>query len=252
MHSRPSSVLGRRAALPFCSSPFFGRSLASNPRTCSGAILLELWVPRAGIDDLLLLGRRAKPFQYHAAVAVVTRSATPRNDTRSQKWGVVSIAGTFSPNGELLGNCLTTLFALATFFRTRLAVLILWERLARLSTMIAALGTAISHHCGKRTTTRTDFGASGTARRTVPTVHQTRQVFLLSIDEQIRTVRDTVVARTLAVGADFGTLLHLGINLRFRCLDLMGERIHADNGESERQRQHTDSTEHSIFHRKTP
>ena len=164
----------------------------------------------------------------------------------------MSIAGPFPPNGDRLGNCLTTRFALATFFRIRLAVLILGEHLSSLGTPIAALGTAIGHQCGKRTTTRTDLRAGGTAGRRLPTVHQIRQMFLLSIGEQIRTVHDTVVARTLAVGADFGTLLHLGIELRFRCLDLMGEWIYADGGESERKRKYTDSTEHVIFHRKTP
>lgn len=166
--------------------------------------------------------------------------------------GVISIAGTFPPNGELLGNCLALLLALATFLGTRLAVLIIGERFARLGTMVATLRTAIGHHGGKRPATRTDLGTGGTAGRTVPAVHQARQVFLLAIGQQIRTVGGTEVAHPLAIRADLGTLLQLGINLRFRRLDLMGERIHADDGEGERQRHHTDSTEHSIHHEKSP
>ena len=37
-----------------------------------------------------------------------------------------------------------------------------------------------------------------------------------------------------------------------RRLGLIGKRIHADDGEAERQRHHTNSTEHSILHRNSP
>ena len=114
--------------------------------------------------------------------------------------------------------------------------------------MVAALRTAIGHHSRKRPATRTDLGTGGTAGRTVPTVHQARQVFLLAIGQQVRTVRGTVVARTLAVRTGFGTFLQHWIDLRFCCLGLMSERIRPDDGESEGQRHRTDSTEHSILH----
>jgi len=118
--------------------------------------------------------------------------------------------------------------------------------------MIAALRAAISHFSGKRPATRTDLGTGGTAGRTVPAVHQARQVFLLAVGQQVRTVRRTEVARTLAVRTGFGTLLHHRIDLRFRGLGLMGKRLHADDGESTRQRHCTDSAEHSILHSKLP
>jgi hypothetical protein len=165
---------------------------------------------------------------------------------------VVSIAGTFPPNGELLGDCLTRLLALAAFLGTRLHVLIIRERFARLGTMVGTHRTAIGHHGGKRTATRTDLGTGGTTRRTVSTVHQARQVFLLAIGQQIRTVGGTEVAHPLAIRAGFGTFLQLLIDLHFRRLGLMGERIDADDGEGERQRHRTDSTEHSILHGKLP
>jgi len=165
---------------------------------------------------------------------------------------VVSFAGTFLPNGELLGNRLARLLALAAFLGTRLHVLIIGKRFARLGTMVATLRTAIGHHGGKRPATRTDLGTGGAAGRTVPTMHQARQVLLLAIGQQMRTVRGTEVARTLAVGASFGTLLQLWIGLHFRRLGLMRERIHADDGEDERQRHRTNSTKHSILQGKSP
>lgn len=100
--------------------------------------------------------------------------------------------------------------------------------------MVATLRTAISHHGGKRPTTCTDLGTGGTTGRTVPTVHQARQVFLLAIGQQMRTVRGTEIARTLAIRAGFGTFLQLRIGLHFRRLDLMGDGIHAEDGEGER------------------
>lgn len=177
---------------------------------------------------------------------------TKRHHAPLQQRDVVSLAGTFPQNGELLGNRLARLLALAAFLGTRLHVLIIGERFARFGTMIAALGTAIGHHGGQRPATRTDLRTGGTAGRTVPTVHQARQVFLLAIGQQMRTVRGTQVARPLAVGAGFGTLLQLLIDLHFRRLGLIGERIHADDGEGESQRHHTDSAEHSILHEKFP
>ena len=158
----------------------------------------------------------------------------------------------FPLNGELLRNCFAHLLALAAFLGTRLHVLIIRERFARLGTMVATLRTAIGHHCGKRPATRTDLGTGGTAGCTVPTVHQARQVFLLAIGQQVRTVRGTEVARTLTVGAGFGTLLQLLIGLHFRSLGLIGKHIHADDGEGESHRHHTDSTEQSIHHGNSP
>ena len=153
---------------------------------------------------------------------------------------------------HLFRNGLARLFTLAAFLGTRLHVLIVGERLARLGTMVPTRRTAIGHHCGKRPATRTDLRTGGTAGGTVPTVHQARQVFLLSIGQQVRTVRGTEVARTLAIRAGFGTLLQLLIDLNLCRLDLIGERIHADDGEGESHRHHTDSTEHSILHGNSP
>jgi hypothetical protein len=125
---------------------------------------------------------------------------------------------------------------------------IIGKRFTRLGTMVAAFRTAFSHDCGERSATRTNLGTGGTAGSTVPTVHQARQVFLLAIDQQVRTVGGTVVACTLAIGASFGTVLQLRIDLYFRRLHLMREHIAAGNGKCKRQRHHTDSTKHSILH----
>lgn len=116
-----------------------------------------------------------------------------------QQRDVVSLAATFPQNGELLGNRLARLLALAAFLGTRLHVRIIWECLARLGTMVATLRTAIGHHCGKRPATRTNLGTGSTAGCTVPTVHQARQMFLLAVGQQVRTVGGTHVARTLAI-----------------------------------------------------
>jgi len=118
--------------------------------------------------------------------------------------------------------------------------------------MVATLRTAISHHSRKRPFTRTDLGTGGAACRTVPAVHQARQAFLLPIGQQVCTVRGTMVARTLAVRTRFGTLLQHRIDLRFLRLGLMRDCTQADNGEGERQRHRTDSTEHALLHGKLP
>ena len=172
---------------------------------------------------------------------------TKRHHVPLQQRDVVSLAGTFPPKGELLGDPLARLLTLAAFLGTRLDVLVVGELLARLGTLVAALGTAIGHHGGKRPATRTDLGTGGTAGCTVPTVHQTRQVFLLAIGQQLCTVRGTEVASPLAVAAGFRTLLQLCIDLHVRRLSLLGERT--DDGESERQRHHTGQ---SILHGKSP
>jgi len=118
--------------------------------------------------------------------------------------------------------------------------------------MVAALHTTFSHHSRKRPITRTDLGTGGAAGRTIPTVHQARQVFLLAIGQQVRTVRGTVVARTLTVRTRVGTLLQHWVGLLFRRLCLTRERIPTDDGEGERQRHRTDSTEYWILHGKRP
>jgi hypothetical protein len=73
------------------------------------------------------------------------------------------------------------------------------EGFASFGTMVTTLRTAISHDGGKRPATRTHLGTGGTAGRAVPTVHQTRQVFLLAISQQVRTMSGTEVAYTLAI-----------------------------------------------------
>lgn len=165
---------------------------------------------------------------------------------------MVSLAGSVRQHGGLLGNRLARLLTLAAFLRTRLHVLVIGKRFARLGTMVATLRTAIGHHCGKRPAACTDLGTRGTASRTVPTVHQARQVFLLAIGQQVRTVSGAEIAHTLAIRAGLGTLLQFLIDLHLSRLGVLGERIHADNGEGERHRHHTDSTEHSIPHGKSP
>ena len=89
----------------------------------------------------------------------------------------------FRQNRESLGNRLARLFALAAFFGTRLHVLIIREGFARLGTMIATFRTTIRHRGGKRPATRTNLRTGGTARGTVPTVHQAGKVLLLAIGQ---------------------------------------------------------------------
>jgi len=181
-------------------------------------------------------------------------SATTQNDTtphfESRTWCCWLIDRLH--DWKLLGNCLARLLALAAFLGTRLEVGIIRKRFARLGTMVAALRTAISHHSRKWPATRTDLGTGGAAGRTVPAVHQARQVFLLPIGQQVCTVRGTEVARTLAVRTRFSTILQLLIDLHFSRLGLLGERIYSDDSQCERQRHHTESTKHTILHKKRP
>jgi hypothetical protein len=184
----------------------------------------------------------------HPYSAITQNDTTPHFESRT--WCCYPINR--SHDWNLLGNRLARLLALAAFDSTCLAVGIIRKRFARLGTMVAALRTALGHHGGKRPATRTDLGTGGTAGRTVPAVHQARQVFLLAIGQQVCTVRGTEVARTLAVRTRFGTILQLLIDLHFSRLGLLGERIYSDDSQCERQRHHTESTKHTILHGKRP
>ena len=114
---------------------------------------------------------------------------------------------------DVLRHRFARLLALPALFGTRLHVLVVGELLARLRTLVTALRTALGHQGGLRPAPRTHLSAGGTARRTVLTLLEGRQVFLLALGGQRGTVGGAVVARPLAVVARLRTRIVGGVVL---------------------------------------